>query len=419
MIANVLFNGLWQGAVLVAIAWFVTRLIPRSNAATRYALWFLTLLALAIVPILTTVSNAGASLAGLVQSHSGVTAVKITLIPAASFVSHADAAFAWVLPFVVGLWCAAAAIASIRLVVSFFRVQAIRRAARPLAGAARDVFVCDDLSVPIVAGLVAPAIVIPAAIANDLTPADLQRIVAHERAHIRRYDPLCNLIQRTIEALLILNPWVYLAGRSLCLEREAACDDWVVESVGSPGEYAACLASLAQSVRSRNAPLLTPTAFHSRRALLDRIERLGSSEPRRLTINSFAIGGAIMLFLIATIALQALSPALALTPPAPGVPGTPIVAASCAHPNVEATVTDPQPPILPHGLNVSGTTEVSVTIAPDGRVVKTSVVKSSGNTTADNAVVAAARKSKYSPKVVNCAPVQGDYVFRADFKPGP
>ena len=50
MIANVLFNGLWQGAVLVAIAWFLTRLIPRSNAATRYAVWFLTLLALAVVP---------------------------------------------------------------------------------------------------------------------------------------------------------------------------------------------------------------------------------------------------------------------------------------------------------------------------------------------------------------------------------
>ena len=114
----------------------------------------------------------------------------------------------------VGPWCAAAAIASIRLVVSFFRVQAIRRAARPLAGAGRDVCVCDDLSVPIVAGFVAPAIVIPAAIANELTPANLQRIVAHERAHIRRYDPLCNLIARTIEALLILNPWVYLAGRN-------------------------------------------------------------------------------------------------------------------------------------------------------------------------------------------------------------
>ena len=74
MIANVLLNGLWQGVPLVAIAWLVTRLIPRSDAATRYAVWFVTLLALAIVPILATVSDAGASLAGLVQSHSVGTA---------------------------------------------------------------------------------------------------------------------------------------------------------------------------------------------------------------------------------------------------------------------------------------------------------------------------------------------------------
>lgn len=419
MIANVLLSGLWQGALLVAIAWLVTRLIPPSNAATRYAVWFVTLVALAIVPILATASNAGASLAGFVQSHAAGTAVKITLIPVGSFVSRAGGALAWALPTVVWLWCVAAAIALIRLAVSFFRVRAIRRAARPLDGVECDVLVCDDLRVPIVAGIVVPAIVIPTAIANDLTPANLRQIIAHERAHVRRYDPLSNLIGRTIEAVLVLNPWVYLAGRNLRLEREAACDDWVVESIGSPGEYAACLASLAQSVRSRDAALLTPTAFHSRHALVERIQRLGSSEPRRLTINSFAIGGAIMLFLIATIALQALSPALALTAATPGVPGTPLMAATCAHPNAEATVTDPEPPMLPHGLKVSGNAEVSVTIAPDGHVLKTSLLKSSGNTTADNAVVGASRKSKYSPKIVNCTPVEGSYIFQADFKPGP
>ncbi|HEY1883763.1 MAG TPA: M56 family metallopeptidase [Candidatus Cybelea sp.] len=416
MIAGVLLNGLWQGAPLVAIAWLVTRLIPRSNAATRYAIWFATLLALVIVPILATASHAGASLAGLVQSHGAGSAVKITLVPAGSFVSHADAVFSWAAPVLLGFWFAAAVLALIRLAVSFFRVYAIRRALRPLAGAGRDVWVCDDLSVPIVAGILSPAIVIPSAIANELTPANLQRIVAHERAHIRRYDPLCNLIARAVEALLILNPWVYLAGRNLCLEREAACDDWVVESVGSPGEYAACLALLAQSVRSRNAPLLTPTAFHSRRTLIERIERLGSNEPRRLTINSFAIGGAVMLFLIATIVLQALSPALALTP---AVPKRLVVAATCAHPVVEASATDPAPPMLPHGLAVSGTTEVLVTLAPDGHVLKTSVVKSSGNKTADTAVLEAARKSKYSPEIADCAPVEGAYLFRADFKPSP
>jgi TonB family protein len=126
-----------------------------------------------------------------------------------------------------------------------------------------------------------------------------------------------------------------------------------------------------------------------------------------------------MLFIIATIALQALSPALALTPPAPAAATAPVLAATCAHPDVEATVTDPEPPMLPHGLKVSGSAVVSVTLAPNGRVLKTSVVKSSGNQTADNAVLEAARKSKYSPKIAACAPVEGAYLFRADFKPSP
>jgi D-alanyl-D-alanine endopeptidase (penicillin-binding protein 7) len=251
-------------------------------------------------------------------------------------------------------------------------------------------------------------------------PADLQRIVAHERAHIRRYDPLGNLLARTIEALLILNPWVYFTGRNLCLEREAACDDWVVESAGSAREYAACLASLAQSVCPRQSFLLTPAAFHSRRTLIERIERLGSSEPRRLTINAFIIGGTIMLFLIATIALQALSPAVGLSSSnAPSLPANALLAAACAHPNAEASVRNPEPPMLPHGLKASGSVDVSVTISPSGRVTHTSIVKSSGNATIDDAVAEAARKSTYTPKMVNCLPVQGGYVFHADFEPRP
>ncbi|HEY1883621.1 MAG TPA: energy transducer TonB, partial [Candidatus Cybelea sp.] len=96
-----------------------------------------------------------------------------------------------------------------------------------------------------------------------------------------------------------------------------------------------------------------------------------------------------------------------------------LASAACTHPNVEASVTDPQPPVLPHGLKASGTVEVSVTIAPNGTVTRTSVVKSSGSATIDDSVVAAARKSKYSPKVANCAPVEGSYIFRADFTPRP
>lgn len=127
-----------------------------------------------------------------------------------------------------------------------------------------------------------------------------------------------------------------------------------------------------------------------------------------------------MLFIVATLALEALSPALAFAPasqPAALNLST-TVAAACAHPNVDASVINAVPPVS-HGSKASGTVDVAVTIAPNGRVIHTSVLKSSGNATIDNYVVEAARKSTYSPKLVNCNPVAGSYVFQAEFAPSP
>lgn len=129
-----------------------------------------------------------------------------------------------------------------------------------------------------------------------------------------------------------------------------------------------------------------------------------------------------MLFIITALALGTLTPALALAP-SPGSAGVPapstFVAAACADPNVDASVTNPAMPKIPHGLKAHGTTDVAVTIGPNGHVLRTSVLHSSGNATIDNAVVEAAAKSTYTPKVVNCAPVQGSYIFQAKVAPGP
>jgi TonB family protein len=293
-----------------------------------------------------------------------------------------------------------------------------------LGGVDRGVFTSDEISVPIVAGFFDPVVVIPNALIAELAPTDLQRIIEHERAHIRRKDPLSNLVQRLIEAGLFFNPWVRFAGACVCAERETACDDWVVEKIGDPGEYAACLATLAHAARPSRVPLLTPSAFQSRHSLVSRIERLSSTKPRRLTINTFALGVTIVIFIITTLALQALSPALALTPTShAGAQGLPAaasrVAAACAQPNSEAHVVTAAAPEPPHGLKLQGTVNVVVTIAPSGHVTSASVVHSSGNAAIDGAVVDAARRSTYSPKIVNCTPVQGRYVFHAEFEPAP
>ena len=63
------------------------------------------------------------------------------------------------------------------------------------------------------------------------------------------------------------------------------------------------------------------------------------------------------------------------------------------------------------------TVQVEVTVGPSGNLVGTKIYKSSNNMAIDQAALRAARQSSYSPKLVDCQPVEGDYLFRADFQP--
>jgi TonB family protein len=420
MILATLLGGLWQGAPIVAIGYSLSLAISKRNATTRSALWFATLVALVVIPVLVAASSAGRQLLELFHAHPASAKYTLSLVPAAAVVQHAGAWFARAATLILVVWLVGVAINLARLVVSFVRVERIRRNARPLAGADPDVFVSDDVAVPIVAGIVAPAIVMPAAFSVELMPADLAHIVQHERAHIRRGDPLLNLVQRAIEAWLFFNPWVRIAGKRLSDEREAACDDWVVEKSGNADRYAACLAALAKARHFGKPPLLTPSAFRSRHSLVSRIERLSSSGARGLNVNPYAFGGIIVIFIVTTLVFQTFAPALALSAGAQSSFASPpgaALAAACANPNVEATVTNPAAPVMPHGLHASGKIEVAVTIAPNGHAIAAKLLHSSGYPVMDRAVIEAALKSTYSPKIVNCVPVQGNYLFRADFAP--
>ncbi len=99
--------------------------------------------------------------------------------------------------------------------------------------------------------------------------------------------------------------------------------------------------------------------------------------------------------------------------------GTPKPA--CANPNVEASVTNAVNPDYPESAKDLGlgavTVEVEVTVGPSGNLVSASVYKSANNMAIDQAALRAARQSTYSPKLVNCSPTTGDYLFRADFQP--
>ncbi len=68
---------------------------------------------------------------------------------------------------------------------------------------------CEQISIPVVVGVVRPMILLPTAIVSGLTPDQLQALLLHELSHIRRLDPIVNLLQRIIEAILFFHPVVW------------------------------------------------------------------------------------------------------------------------------------------------------------------------------------------------------------------
>jgi beta-lactamase regulating signal transducer with metallopeptidase domain len=395
MIDTVLLNGLWQGALISAIAVVIAFWVPQRHAATRYAIWFSALLALALLPALTLwhPEPATATLPMLV-AH---TAAAPTVITAEA----ASRSGLW-LP---GLWLGGVALCLLRLAGSSLRTQRVVRAATPALDLGPDVVVTNELTYPIAAGLIAPKIMLPAHLLTTLQRSDLESIVRHERAHIARQDIFTNLVQRLIEACLFFNPWVYVIGRQLIKEREAACDDYAVDATGEADRYATCLAQLAQTARPQKTPLLTPSAIGSRRMLVGRIARLLNGKATQLKINYFVLGASVMSFAALAFFVQTANglAAVSLAATNPNIP-------ACAH---DIKVVDAvAPDIAKADFKPNVESGVLVTIDATGHVVDEKIVLSSGSTAIDKATLEAARKSTYGPAVgMNCQPTAGHYYF--------
>jgi uncharacterized protein (TIGR03437 family) len=106
--------------------------------------------------------------------------------------------------------------------------------------------VSAEIAIPMVAGLRRPTILLPASLLGALNETELDQIGIHEAAHVTRGDDWALVIQRIIEALFPLHPVVRWVARRIDLEREIACDDFVLRASGRAHPYAACLIRLAE-----------------------------------------------------------------------------------------------------------------------------------------------------------------------------
>lgn len=124
--------------------------------------------------------------------------------------------------------------------------------------------------VPMVLGHFKPLILIPVGLFAGLSPTQVEAILLHELAHIRRHDYLINVLQRLIEGLFFYHPAAWWISHVMRTERECCCDDLVVSLTGNPHEYARTLAALEQFRLPGREPAIALTGGR----LMKRIRRL-------------------------------------------------------------------------------------------------------------------------------------------------
>ena len=129
------------------------------------------------------------------------------------------------------------------------------------------------VNVPLVIGYLKPVVLFPLALVNQLDHDQVEAILMHELSHIRRNDFLLNLIKTAIETLLFYNPFVWMAGRFIHIEREHACDDLVLKITGKPLNYAHALLKL-ELLKDKNSPAYALAATGKTQNLYQRIKRI-------------------------------------------------------------------------------------------------------------------------------------------------
>jgi Zn-dependent protease with chaperone function len=258
-------NSLPEGVLIALFAWAMLRFLPRQNSGTRFAVWFVALLAVASLPV------AGLPLiGGVAGGHS--------FLPAGDMRPLITAPDSWVLILFLA-WVVAVCIAMLRLAAGLWRLGALHSSCIAVDGVDLDPAVkqivadfsssrsvtlatSERVSVPAAIGFFRPMIVLPVWALRELTPAELNIVLLHEFAHLRRGDAWTNLLQKIVRAVFLFHPAVWWIERRLSLEREMACDDRVLAEIANPQGYAKCLIALLEKSVARRGWAMAQTVVH-------------------------------------------------------------------------------------------------------------------------------------------------------------
>jgi beta-lactamase regulating signal transducer with metallopeptidase domain len=249
--AESMLNCILEGIAIALFAWLLLRVIGwresdrrnsgRQNSGTRFAVWFVALVAIGALPFV-----------GVLASSGATRAVRPAFTVASSWAMYLFA-----------IWAVIATMGLLRVGAGLWQVRRVRGDCVEIAAtsldpllrvtlkefrSSRSVKICvsDSLQVPTAIGFIKPVVALPAWALGELSPTELNAILLHELAHLRRWDDWTNLAQKLLRAVFFFHPAIWWIESKLSLEREMACDDAVLAETANPRAYAECLVTVAE-----------------------------------------------------------------------------------------------------------------------------------------------------------------------------
>lgn len=311
-----LMHFLWQGAAIAALLAAALKILPHWKSPARYALSMAALALMAVCPIVTFYCLGSSTLpCTKFEASNALSSYDDSLNPSASMMFVPEAyesrtlhigglssptvsEFAqFVQPYVLTVWLGGVWLLAGRLLLGYLGTLWLKGACEKLptnlsvkisdlgkrlgVPTRGRVFGCARVPEALAIGFWKPIVLVPMSWLAELPPHVIEAVIAHELAHIRRWDLWATLLQRLIETLLFYHPAVWWLSQRVTLEREMCCDELAVAATGRRVAYAKVLQYLGERAVG-STPLVLATSFNGggNMNLLTRVRHVLGLQPQ-------------------------------------------------------------------------------------------------------------------------------------------
>ncbi|HVF47828.1 MAG TPA: M56 family metallopeptidase [Pyrinomonadaceae bacterium] len=344
-----LVHSLWQIGLIACLLFIALRLLRSSTANLRYVVSLTALGVAFALPIVTfvqisTASSAASPSGETADSRDGEAALDgetgasdrtrtgnkraTSSVAAAGTTASINELGEYlgrripnILPFAVGLWLLGVAIFSLRLTGGIWQLKRFIEREESVDDDWQQMFsnVCGQLGVtaavrlmrsavvatPIAVGVLSPIVIVPASLFLQMSPRELETIIAHELIHIRRYDPLVNMLQSLVEVIFFYHPAVWWMSAQIRREREFAADAAVLDVFrDSHTVYASALANLEEIRLMANGQVPSLASAANGGNLMQRIQKILKIKTEASGANSAWTAG--LAFLLTSVVVLAI-----------------------------------------------------------------------------------------------------------------